>query len=147
MIDVARTGALVTGLVCVLVGLWGLGMWWRVASMPVYSLAIRVAQGFCVAQAVLAGVLWAAGDKVDDGLYFLYACLPVFVSFAAEQLRILSAQTVLDARGLPDAQAVGALDEASQRSIVVAILRRETGVMALSLLVIAFLCWRGWATV
>ena len=66
--------------------------------------------------------------------------LPVAVGFVAEQLRLASAQTVLDARDLEDAQAVGALPEAEQRSVVAAILRRELGVMAAAALVIA--SWR-----
>ena len=37
---------------------------------------------------------------------------------------------MLDARGLADAQAVGALAADEQRSVVLAIVRREIGVMA-----------------
>jgi hypothetical protein len=68
------------------------------------------------------------------------------VSFVAEQLRITATQAVLDARGLEDAQAVGELDEAGQRSVVLAIVRREMGVMAAAALVIAFLAARAWGT-
>jgi len=80
-------------------------------------------------------------------LYYLYALLPIFIGFAAEQLRILSAQTVLDARGFEDAQAVAVLPEAEQNALVLTIVRRETGVMALAGLVIAFLCWRALITI
>ena len=52
------------------------------------------------------------GYEPADGLFWLYALLPVVVAFVAEQFRIASAQTVLDARGLEDAQAVGRLDDA-----------------------------------
>jgi hypothetical protein len=54
----------------------------------------------------------------------------------------VSAEQVLENRELPDAQAVGALPEAEQRSVVVAIMRRELGVMALAALVVAFLSLR-----
>src|ERR671924_254311 len=67
---------------------------------------------------------------------------PVAVGLVAEQFRAASAQTVLDARELEDAQAVGRLDEDGQRSVVLAILRREMGVMALAALVVAFLALR-----
>ena len=58
------------------------------------------------------------------------------MSFVAEQLRIAAAETVLAARGHESARAVGRLPEAEQRSVVLAIVRRELGVMALAALVI-----------
>ena len=74
-------------------------------------------------------MLAALGFDPADGLYWLYALLPVAVSFVAEQLRVTSAETVLDDAGLENAQAVGELDEGRQRSVVLAIVRREMGVM------------------
>ena len=100
-----------------------------------------------VALAALAAAAALSDDGPGDGLFWLYALLPVAVSFVAEQLRLASAQTVLDARGLEDAAAVGRLDEAAQRSVVLAIVRREIGVMAIALGVIAFLALRGLQTV
>jgi hypothetical protein len=64
------------------------------------------------------------------------------VSFVAEQLRVASAQTILDQRDLEDARAVGALPEGEQYAIVAAIVRREMGVMTLSACVVIFLAWR-----
>jgi hypothetical protein len=95
---------------------------------------------------VVAGVLALSGEKPDDGLYWLYALLPVAVGFVAEQLRLASAQTVLDARDLPDAAAVGELPAAEQQSVVLQIVRRELGVMAAAALVIAFLGLRAYGT-
>ena len=103
-------------------------------------------QDAVLVQAAVAGVLAALGFDPADGLYWLYALLPVVVSFVAEQLRIAAAQAVLDARDLPDAKAVGRLDEAGQRSVVLAIVRREMGVMAAAAVVIAFLAARAWGT-
>jgi hypothetical protein len=91
---------------------------------------------------VLAGVLFAVGFEPGDGLYWLYALLPVAIGVIAEQLRIASAEQVLEHRDLPDAQAVGTLSEAEQRSVVLAVVRREIGVMALAALVVAFLALR-----
>ena len=62
--------------------------------------------------------------------------------FVAEQLRAVSAQTVLDARGLESARAMEALDAGTQRSIVVQIMRKEMGVMAVAAFTIAFLSLR-----
>jgi hypothetical protein len=53
---------------------------------------------------------------------------------------------VLDDAGLESAQAVGELDEAGQRSVVLAIVRREMGVMTASAFVVAFLALRAWGT-
>jgi hypothetical protein len=66
----------------------------------------------------------------------------VAIGFVAEQLRIVSADQVLENRELADAQAVGELPEAEQRSVVLAIARRELGVTALAALVVAVLALR-----
>ena len=42
----------------------------------------------------------------DDGLYWLYALLPVAVGFFAEQLRLVSTEQVLERLELEDADAV-----------------------------------------
>ena len=91
-------------------------------------------------------MLAALGFDPGDGLYWLYAVLPVAVSFVAEQLRVTAADTVLDDAGLESAQAVGELEEARQRSVVLAIVRREMGVMTAGALVVAFLALRAWGT-
>ena len=103
---------------------------------------LRFGQIVAALQALAAGVLFVAGLRPDDGLYWLYAVLPVAIGFVAEQLRVASAEQVLEHRELPDAQAVGALPEAQQRSVVLAVVRREMGVMALAALVVAFLALR-----
>jgi hypothetical protein len=106
----------------------------------------RLGQAAAIALAIVAGVIAAMGFEPADGLFWLYALLPVAVSFVAEQFRIASAQTVLDTRDLDDAQAVGRLDDAGQRSVVLAILRREMGVVAMSAAVVAFLALRAYGT-
>jgi hypothetical protein len=116
--------------------------WWRVEPSDAVWPLLRVAQALAVGQALVAGVLFALGFTPGDGLYWLYALLPVAIGLIAEQLRIASAEQVLENRGLPDAQAVGGLPENEQRSVVLAIVRREIGVMALAALVVAFLALR-----
>lgn len=128
-------------------GVVGGWRWWTVAPSRAFWVLCRATQVAAVAQAAVAGVLALAGFEPSDGLFWLYALLPVAVSFVGEQLRLVSAQTVLDARGLPDAQAVGALDDDAQHSVVLAIVRRELGVMTLACVVIAFLALRGLGTV
>jgi hypothetical protein len=107
---------------------------------------LRIGQGSVLTLAIAVGSLAAAGKRSSDGLFYLYALLPLAVGFVAEQLRIASAQTVLDQRGLEDAQAVGRLDEHDQRHLVALIVRREVGVMALSAAVVVFLALRAAST-
>ena len=107
---------------------------------------LRASQVCAVVLALVAGVAVVLGHRPDDGLFWVYALTPVAVGFFAEQLRAVSAAAVLEARGLPDAQAVGTLPEDEQRSVVLAILRREMGVMALAAGVVCFLALRALGT-
>ncbi len=116
--------------------------WWQVRPSAAIWPLLRAAQAVAVAQALVAGVLFAVGYMPADGLYWLYAVLPIAIGLIAEQLRIAAAEQVLENRGLEDAQAVGALPEVEQRSVVLAIVRREVGVVALAAGVVAFLALR-----
>jgi len=112
----------------------------------VFWVLLRVGQGSVLALAVAVGSLAAAGNYSSEHLFYLYALLPLAVGFIAEQLRVTAAQTILDQRGLKDAQAVGALAQDEQVEVVAAIVRREMGVMALSALVVVFLALRAAGT-
>lgn len=138
--------ALATAGVNFAVGLYGAVRWYRVEPTTRFWPALRTAQAIAVAFALYAAVLAASGRGPEDGLFLLYAALPVAVNVVAEQLRIASAQTVLDARGLASAAALGERPEEEQRSVVRQILRRELGVMALAALVVAFLALRAVGT-
>lgn len=138
--------ALATAAANFAVGLYGVVRWYRVETTRRFWPALRLAQAVAVAFALYAAVLTALGDGPEDGLFLLYAALPVAVNVVAEQLRIASAQTVLDARGLASAAALGDRPEDEQRSVVRQILRRELGVMALAALVVAFLALRAVGT-
>jgi hypothetical protein len=96
--------------------------------------------------ALAVGVLAAAGRVSSERLFYLYALLPLAVAFVAEQLRAISAQTILDQRDLGGAEDVGRLPAPEQHALVSAIVRRELGVMALSALVVVFLALRAGAT-
>ena len=147
MIDVAHLLALLVAVTNGIAGVVAATLWWRVEPHQYAWVLIRVGQAAAVAQAAGAGVLAAAGLQPADDLYWLYALLPVAVGFVAEQLRLVSAQTVLDARDLEDAQAVGRLPADQQQSVVLQIVRRELGIMAAAALVIAFLALRALGTV
>jgi hypothetical protein len=128
-------------------GLWGAWRWYRVEPSPLFWRLLRTSQALAVLTALLGAVLQLAGKKPDGlPLHLLYGLLPIAIYFIAEQLRVAAAETVLDTRGIPSAAAVGELPEAEQRSVVLAIVRRELGVMSAAALVVVALCFRaaGW---
>jgi hypothetical protein len=143
----AQISAVVLATLTALAALLGTWRWYRVEPSRAFWALARCAQAAAGAQALVAGVLAVGGFEPADGLFWLYALLPVAVSFVAEQLRLASAQTVLDARGIEDAHAVGRLEPVAQRSVVLAIVRREIGVMAITMAVIAFLALRTLGTI
>ena len=122
----------------------GLGAyrWSRAETSTWFWRLVRAGQAAAALVAVAAGVGALAGGEPDDALFWLYALLPLAVSLIGEQLRLVSAQTVLDARGLESADAIRALPEREQRGIVLDIVRREMGVMAIAAGVVAFLLLR-----
>lgn len=126
-------------------GVVGASAWWRVTPSRAFWPLLRTGQLLVVIVAVLGGVLYAQGRELDD-LHLIYGLMPLGISFVAEQLRLTSAQAVLDQRDLDSSREVALLPEREQRSIVRAIVRREIGVMAASALVVASLGLRagGW---
>lgn len=142
MTDAVVWGAVALAALNVVPGLLGGWRWYRCESSRGFWLLLRVAQVGAIAYAVAVGALAAAGHSSTDQLFYLYALLPLAIAFVAEQLRVASAQTILDLHDLDDAQALGALPEDEQHGIVAAIVRREMGVMSLSALVVVFLALR-----
>jgi hypothetical protein len=123
-------------------GLLGGWRWYRFQGSRGFWVMLRVAQVGAVTYAIVIGALAAAGHTSTDRLFYLYALLPLAIGFVAEQLRVASAQTILDQHDLASAQAVGELPEHEQHEIVALIVRREMGVMTLSALVVVFLALR-----
>jgi hypothetical protein len=126
-------------------GLWGAWCWHRVRVSRLFWHLLRAGQVAVVVEAAVGGLLLALGKK-EPSLHLIYGLLPIAVSFIAEQLRIASAQAVLDQRGYESATAVGKLAEDEQRTIVVAIVQRELGVMVLAALVMVALLARAATT-
>ena len=119
-----------------LVAVLGGWRWWRVEPSPLFWKLLRAAQGVLLVEVVVGGVLLALGHRSPGELHLVYGLLPVLVSFMAEQLRISSADAVLASRGHESAHAVGALPAAEQRSVALAIVRREIGVMTVGAITI-----------
>ena len=125
----------------------GAWRWWRVLDPdPWFWRAVRAGQASAVFFAAFAGVLAATGHEPGDGLFWLYALLPLAVAFVGEQLRVAAAASILAQHDLAGSAAVGRLPEQEQRGIVIEIVRREIGVMALSALVVSFLALRAAGT-
>ncbi len=150
MTQAVVAGSIAVAALDLLAGLFGAWLWHdgdpseRAAAG--FWLLLRAGQGAALVLALAVGSLAAAGNYSTDHLFYLYALLPLAVAFFAEQLRLASAQMVLDQRELADADAVGALPEDEQRRVVRDIVRREIGIMALSALVVVFLALRAAGT-
>ena len=140
---------MVIGILCIVLtgsaGLWGAWCWRAVRQSRLFWRLLRAGQAAVVVEAALGGVLVAMGDK-ESSLHLIYGLLPLGISFVAEQLRIASAQMVLDSREIESAAAVGDLPETEQRMVVISIVQRELGVMVLASLVILVLLIRAAGT-
>jgi hypothetical protein len=129
----------------VLAALFGGWCWWRAQPSQWFWRVLRTAQVAVVVQVALGGVLVLIGHK-PRSLHVLYGVLPLLVAILAEQLRAATAQLVLDSRGFESSQEVGELAPEEQQGLVVTILQREIGVMALSAVVVVVLLARAAAT-
>lgn len=126
-------------------GLLGTWCWWRAEPNPWFWRLLRAGQALVVLEAAQGGVYQLIGPK-SPSIHVLYGVLPLAVSFVAEQLRVASAQMVLDQRGFASPEEVGELPDDEQRRVVVAIVQREVGVMALAAVVIVILLARAAGT-
>jgi hypothetical protein len=144
--DLAVWAALVVAAANGGAGLFGAFRWYRHEPSREFWLGVRVGQALALAYAVLVGALILSGQRPSSSLFYVYALVPIAVGFVAEQLRIVAADQVLTARDLEDTAAVAALPQEQQQAIVIAILRREMGVMALAALVVCVLALRAAGT-
>jgi hypothetical protein len=120
-------------------GLWGGIAWLEDRPTVGFWYALRIAQAAVVVQALLGLALAFTGHDADQ-LHYLYGALPLVVSLLAELVRAgAAAQELgeLDVRSLP---------EERQNQIALAIVRRDTGIMAVACLVIFLLALRAAGT-
>jgi hypothetical protein len=120
-------------------GVWGGLDWLQRRPTPGFWYALRIAQATVILQALLGLLLVFTGSE-GDALHILYGSLPLVVSLLAELIRVGSAQQEL---GDLD---IHALPEERQTEIALAIVRRDTGIMAVACLVIFFLALRAAGT-
>jgi hypothetical protein len=130
---VAGVSVLVLNLAAAVVG--G-ASWWRDRPSVNFWYLLRVAQVSVMIQILLGGVLVFTGHEASNNLHYLYGLLPLPVSLIAEGARAGAAQQEI---GDLD---IDALDENQQRTLAMAIFRRETGIMTMSCIVIFLLALR-----
>jgi hypothetical protein len=122
-----------------LAGAWGGVAWLRQEPSVAFWYLLRVAQVAVVVQVLLGAILLLLGREAN-GLHYVYGVLPLVVSLLAEGVRAGAAErelTGLDFDSLPRQR---------QRAIAMAIVRRETGIMTVSALVVFFLALRAAGT-
>ena len=117
-------------------GLWGGYAWYREQPSAGFWYLLRVAQATMVLQALIGSILLLTGHEAVDGLHYLYGVLPVFVSMLAEAARAGAGERELEGIDFD------ALPPDRQRLVALAIFRRETGIMAVSALVVFALALR-----
>ncbi len=131
---------LITGITVLLanlaVGVWGGVAWYRRRPTVGFWYLLRFAQVAVVIQVGLGGLLVLEGREAPDGLHYLYGVLPVMIALLAEGARTAASEHELE--GLD----FDSLPRDRQRAVAVAISRRETGIMAVSALVIFGLALR-----
>jgi hypothetical protein len=119
-----------------LAGLWGGVAWLRREPSVAFWYLIRIAQATVLVQVLIGTGLLLSGREPPDGLHYVYGLLPLLVSFLAEGARAGVSERELEGLDFE------ALPEARRRAIALAITRNETGIMALSALVVFGLALR-----
>jgi hypothetical protein len=119
---------------------WGGVAWLRDHASIAFWYLLRAGQASVFIEVMLGSLLVVTGHEAADGLHYLYGVLPLPVSLLAEAARTGAAE-----REIGDLE-FETLPEGRQRSIALAIVRREMGIMTVSCIVIFFLALRAAGT-
>ena len=133
------SGGLAIGLNLVAGAVGGLA-WSRQSPSTAFWHLLRAAQVLTAIFVLVESAVYVTGARAEYGLHYLYGFLPVVAMFLAEGTRAAAGRQELGDRDLTS------LDDRQKTELALAIIRRETGVMTLSCLVIAFLVWRALET-
>jgi hypothetical protein len=117
-------------------GVWGAVAWGLRRPSIRFWYALRAAQVSVILQVLLGALLLIAGEEAEEGLHYVYGVAPLVVNMVAEGMRAGAAHREI---GDADFETLSA-DE--QRSVALAIVRRETGIMAVAALIVAALAVR-----
>ena len=119
---------------------WGGVAWLRDRASIAFWYMLRAAQVSVFIQVMLGALLVVTGHEAADGLHYLYGVLPLPVSLLAEAARTGAAEREIGELEFE------ALPPERQRTIALAIVRREMGIMTMSCIVIFFLALRAAGT-
>lgn len=120
-------------------GVWGGYSWLERRPSVGFWYALRIAQATVILQTLLGLLLVFSGHHADE-LHIVYGVLPLVVSLLAEVIRLGSASAEL---GDLD---IHSMEPERQTQIAMAIVRRDTGIMATACLVIFLLALRAAGT-
>ena len=123
-----------------LAGAWGGIAWIQQRPSVSFWYILRAAQVSVVLQVLAGGILVLLGEEATGALHYIYGLAPLLVSLLADGARAGAAERELGDTDFP------ALPRERQRTIALAIVRREMGIMALSAWVIFFLALRAAGT-
>jgi hypothetical protein len=119
---------------------WGGVAWLGDRASVNFWYLLRAAQASVFVEAILGTLLVVTGHEAADGLHYVYGIAPLLVSLLAEAARAGAAE-----REIGDLE-FEALPAERQRTIALAIVRREMGIMTMSCVVIFFLALRAAGT-
>ena len=123
-----------------LAGGWGGIAWLRQRPSVAFWYLLRAAQAAVVLQVLAGSVLVLLGNEAPDGLHYVYGLTPLLVTLLAEAARVGAAERELEGVDFDS------LPKDRQRRFALAIVRRETGIMAVSALVVLGLALRAAGT-
>ncbi|MBJ7472213.1 MAG: hypothetical protein JHD16_12985 [Solirubrobacteraceae bacterium] len=146
-------GAWIVAAVNAVAAVLGLALWLLGRPGPLFWVPARTGQVVAAAYAVFCGAYAVVAEPPPDGLVWVYILTPIAVSYFAEQLRLVAAQTVLERHGFESAEALrasvtsGDVDgDRFATGIAHEVVLREVAVVATAAFVIAFLAWRATIT-
>jgi len=117
-------------------GAWGGASWYLRRPSVGFWYLLRFAQVAVVVQVAIGAMLTLDGREAPDGLHYVYGLLPILVALLGEGARVIASDHELE--GLD----FDSLPRDRQLAVAAAISRRETGIMAVSALVIFGLALR-----
>ncbi len=123
-----------------LAGGWGGIAWLRRRPSVAFWYLLRAAQAAVVLQVLAGSVLVLLGNEAPDSLHYVYGLTPLLVTLLAEAARVGAAGRELEGVDFDS------LPKDRQRRFALAIVRRETGIMAVSALVVLGLALRAAGT-
>jgi hypothetical protein len=135
---------LITGVTVLVMNLvaggWGAWSWYSHQPSVAFWYLLRIAQVAVIVQVTLGGALLLDGREAGDGLHYLYGVLPILVTLLAEGARVVASEHEMEGLDFES------LPKDRQRTVAMALNRRETGIMAVSALVIFGLALRAYFT-